>query len=279
MVPPTEEAHQLRERGQIVTSRSACHHWLCNYIHASHLPLPASPAPCAGSSAAVSNRDCPGSDTCGWTAPKTPAAEKGCSGTALPAEEDRATQGCVSCQGRSSVPLAPKDLCYSRVVYKQTLDLHPGGRFPSLQTARAVDKWCDSDAKTPVHGITLVRKGGEEILNLLRNPAHSWERSCRERSEGFCSVLLHLCVLLPKLGWKTVSPPKNAFELLVPGLFVPAQNPRGKIYATIRKQNACKENQFSSIHFFQCQSYFLLIITVCTTRATTGLDPDCQTQR
>lgn len=65
---------------------------------------------------------------------------------------------------------------------------------------------------------------------------------------GFCSVLLHLSVLLPKLGWKKVSPPKNAFELLVPGVFVPVGEPQAKVSATVGKQNACKENQSSSLY-------------------------------
>lgn len=210
-----------------------------------------------------------------------PAAGKGCSGTALPAERIEPLTS-VSCHGCSSVPLALKDLCYSRVAYKQTLGLHPGGKFPSLQISQVIDKWCDTDAKTPVCGMAVVRKGGEESLNLLRNPAHSWERRCREMSEGFCSLLLHLCVLLPKLGRKTVFPPKNAFELLVPGLFAPAQNPWGKIYATIRKQNACKENQFSSIHFLSMSILFPpdhhCLYHHSNQSRTTGLDPDCQTE-
>lgn len=37
-------AHQLRERDQIITSRSAHQHWLCKHSHASCLPPPASPA-------------------------------------------------------------------------------------------------------------------------------------------------------------------------------------------------------------------------------------------
>lgn len=98
---------------------------------------------------------------------------------------------------------------------------------------------------------------------------------------GFCSVLLHLCVLLPKLGWKKVSPPKNTFELHIPGVFVPARDPQAKISATVRKQNACEENQSSSVNFVSTSlSFFLLVITIClyhqsNQSRTTGLDLDC----
>lgn len=87
---------------------------------------------------------------------------------------------------------------------------------------------------------------------------------------GFCSVLLHLSVLLPKLGWKKVSPPQNAFELLVPGVFVP-EDPQAKISATVGKLNAYKEKQSSSLYLVSMSlSSSVWIITVCTIRATKG---------
>ena len=180
------------------------------------------------------------------------------------------------------LPLALKDICYSSsVTYKQSLALRPGGKFQSLQIAQVTDKLYDSDAKTPVSGMALFKKGGEEGLRPLRNTAHCWERRWKERSEGSCSVLLHLRVLLPKLGWKKVTPLKNTFVLLVPEVFVPAWDPQAKIPATVRKQNACKENWSSSVYFVSMSlSFFLLTITVClyhqsNQSPTTGLDPDC----
>lgn len=81
MTAPTG-AHQLRERGQIITSRSARQCWLCKHSGAGRLPPPASPALHANSCAMVPNNDHLGSDTYGRTAPKMPDARKGCRGAA-----------------------------------------------------------------------------------------------------------------------------------------------------------------------------------------------------
>lgn len=89
---------------------------------------------------------------------------------------------------------------------------------------------------------------------------------------GFWSM----CVLLSKLDWKKVSSPKNDFELLFPGVFFSARDPQAKSSAAVRKQNACKENQSSSVYFVSTSlSLFLLIIAVCQSNQspTTGLDP------
>lgn len=153
------------------------------------------------------------------------------------------------------------------MIYKQSLALHPGGTFPSLQIAQVTDKLYGSDAKPLVSGVALVKKQRKEGLWLLRSPAHCWERS-----EGFWSM----CVLLSKLDWKKDSSPKNAFELLFPGVFLSAQDPQAKISAAVRKQNACKENQSRSVYVvLTSPSFFLLIITVCQSdqSPTTGLDP------
>lgn len=78
------------------------------------------------------------------------------------------------------MPLALKDIYYSSsITYKQSLALHPGGKFPSLQIAQVADKLYDSDAKTPVTGRAPVKRGGEEGLRLLRNSPHCWGRRWR----------------------------------------------------------------------------------------------------
>lgn len=69
------------------------------------------------------------------------------------------------------------------MTYKQSLALHPGGTFPSLQIAQVTDKLYDSDAKPLVSEMVLVKNWRKEGLWLLRSPAHCWERS-----EGFWSV-------------------------------------------------------------------------------------------
>lgn len=116
------------------------------------------------------------------------------------------------------------------MTYKHSLALHPGGSFPSLQIAQVTDKLYDSDAKPLVSGMALVKKQRKEGLWLQRSPAHCWERS-----EEFWSM----CMLLSKLDWKKVFSPKNAFEMLFPGVFLSAWDPQAKVSAAVRKQNAC----------------------------------------
>lgn len=105
--------------------------------------------------------------------------------TSLPAEGNAATREHFTSE-LLFTPLALKDRCHnSSITYKQSLALHPGGKFLNLQIGQVTDKLYNSDAKPPISGPALVKKGGEEGLQLLRNPAHCWERRWRERSEGF----------------------------------------------------------------------------------------------
>lgn len=128
------------------------------------------------------------------------AARKGCA--SLPMRGNRATREHFVSE-LLFLRLALEDICHSSsVTYKQSLALHPGATFPSLQIAQVTDKLYDSDAKPSVSGVSLVKKQREEGLWLLRSPAHCWERS-----EGFWSILLHLCALLSKLHWKKVPSP------------------------------------------------------------------------
>lgn len=176
--------------------------------------------------------------------------------TSLPAEGNAATREHFTSE-LLFTPLALKDRCHnSSITYKQSPALHPGGKFSSLQIGQVTDKLYNSDAKPPISGPISSQEGGRGRFAAPEEPSPLLGEEIEGEVRGFCSVLLHLCVLLPKLGWKKVYPPKNAFELLVPGVFVPAWHPQAKISATVRKQNACKESQSGSVYFVSTSLHF-----------------------
>lgn len=113
------------------------------------------------------------------------------------------------------MPLALKDICYSSsLTYKHSLALHPGGKFPSLQIAQVTDKLYDSNAKTLISGPALVKKGGAEGLQLLKNPAHCWERRWWERSEGFALYSYTCACFCQSCTGRKFPLPKTPFSFL-----------------------------------------------------------------